>query len=230
MKGEKKMFQGPPPTSEIAKILRGEHAEAISQKELATLIPETVRSVASNPDQIEIRQMSEEQGVFSFLIIERNAPNILTDPNEYSRWKADIQMPQHPNSVNRLHAKFDSYIDHGELLLSDRVLMTCKFKLYPNNPQALYIADFDGEEHKGIGQDFYKNTLPDFCKRNDLRFIVGQNRVHNISFFKKTLGRYSNEDLKPEYRRMLFPGAFLDGHFTIQFLYPDDVEKYVEKK
>ena len=62
-----------------------------------------------------------------------------------------------------------------------------------------------------------------------LRFIVGQNNAVNSSFFMETLGRYSVQELKPEYQRTLFPGKLGDFRFTIQFLYPDDVEKYVEK-
>lgn len=243
MKDERGMFQTPPQSSEIAKILRREHAGAISEQELASLIPDAVRRAAKNPDQLQIRQLAQEPGEFGFFIIEKNFPYTLTYPDEYAYWKQEIQraredqahkkvrvLPPAPNGVNKLHAKFSDYIDRGDLSFSDRILMTCRLKLYPDNPQALYIVDYDGETGAGIGQDFYKNVLPEFCRRNGLRFIAGQNRVHNISFFLKTLGRYSNEDLKPEYRKTFFPEGSLDSLFTIQFLYPEDVEKYIDPK
>jgi len=244
MENEKGMYHTSPQHSEIEKILRGESTEAIPQEELAALIPDAVRKAASNPDQLEVRQLPGEPGVVYLMILERNFTVALTDPDAYAQWKADKkkvmslprerdkfrQTPAAPSAVNRLHAKFEDLIDTGVMQFSDRILMVSKFVLSKDNPQALHVYDFDGESHKGIGQDFYKNTLPAFAKKIGLRFIVGANNAVNSSFFTETLGRYSVQELKPEYHRTLFSGRLGDYRFSIQFLYPEDVEKYIDPK
>ncbi|MCF7834130.1 MAG: hypothetical protein K9L98_02115 [Candidatus Pacebacteria bacterium] len=228
---------------EIIGILSKKSSQKATQETLAAFVPERVRSVAVNPKNIELYQLSDEQGEISVLVLEKDYPTKLTDKEEYSKWKHNIELakqvqervrfkilPNAPTSVNKLHAKFSSLIDSGYLSLSTRVLMFTKVLLYPSNPEALFVKDFDGETQQGIGQDFYKNQLPVLAKNLGLRFVVGQNNGGNFTFFKDTLGRYTQEDLKPEFRVVLFPDHINDRFFTIQFLYPEDIEKYVQKE
>lgn len=229
--------------SEIMGILsQNQHEEVISQDVLLSLVPQRVRDIAKNKDNIEVRQLRGEGGGISVLVIEKDYPDELTSPEAYLRWKQDIEvakkakegktvkiLPRAPAGINRLHAIFSSDIDQGKLFFSDRILMTCKLRISPENPKALYVAYIDGESHRGIGQDFYRNTLPTFCRNLGLRFIVGLHNSKNLSFFTDTLGGYTPKQLKPEFQNTLFPFEMNNPFFVIQFLYSEDVEKYVDR-
>jgi len=226
----------------IISILSGQRNESIPENILAELIPQRVFDIATNRDNLEVHRLGDKPEEISILVIEKDYPQQLTAQEDWNKWQEEKAkarksqkgqmvkiLPNSPNRINRLHAKFNSDINAGTLALADRVLMTCKLRLYPDNNQALYVGDFDGETHQGIGQDFYKNTLPSFCKNLGLQFIVGKNNAQNISFFKETLGRYTVDELKPEYQATLFPGKHKDKFFTIQFLNNGDVDVYVAK-
>lgn len=225
----------------LSKILFEGQAIAMAPSVLSVLVPQRVREVAQNPDKIEIQQLRNEKGEVSLLVVEKDYPQELTNAEAYAKWQEDIKaameaqknkpmkvLPNPPLAVNRLHAKFRSEIDQRRLSINDRVLMTCKFRIYPYNKKALYMGDFDGETKNGIGQDFYMNTLPNFAKNLGLRFIVGENRMANYTFFKDKLKRYAIDELKPEFRDLFIENE--NELFTIQFLYPEDIEKYVENK
>lgn len=232
------------PCVEIKDILSGKPYRSISEQALQLLIPQRVRELATNPDKIQVRPIRIEQGEVSILVIEKDYPDQLTDHNAWTKWQEDISTalkaqegknfkitPQAPRSVNRLHARFISKIDEGEIRLTDRIIFSAKLKLHPANPAALFVGEFDGETHQGIGQDFYTNTLPPLAKKIGLRYIVGQNNVSNITFFRETLGRYTKEELKPEFQTRLFSESVTnaDQNFTIQFLYNEDIEKYIRE-
>ncbi len=229
--------------SEILEFLEGKRTE-LSHEALLLFVPGRLREIAKNPDMIEIQPLRKEPGEISILALEKEYPVVLTDPKAWAKWHQDIEAalkaqegrnfkinPPAPRSVNRLHARFMTKIDEGELSLSDRILFTAKLRLHPDNPQALFVGDFDGETHQGIGRDFYMNILPSLAKELGLRYIVGQNNVSNITFFTETLARYTKDELKPEFRIRLFSESITnaDQNFTIQFLYDEDVEKYVNK-
>lgn len=228
--------------TEIRDILDKKPDKQVSKEALMLLIPNRVPEIATNQNNIEVRQLPNQPGEISLLVIEKDYPKELTNPQSYSQWQKDDEAaleaqagksfkttPEAPESINRLHAKFRTQINQGELSLKDRVLMTCRLRLYPDNPEALIVGDFDGEAHQGIGHDFYKNTLSSLAKSIGLRFIVGDNHSGNFSFFKDTLGRYTLAELKPEFQKTLFPGRS-DDQFTIQFLYPEDIKKYVNNQ
>ena|SRR3989344_3467993 len=102
MKDEKGMFQGSPPQSEIARILLGESAEAIPKQELEELVPEAVRRAASNPDNIEVRQLKSDPGIVHVMILERNFPDPLTDPDVYAQL---ILMASNIRGLDRIFIK-----------------------------------------------------------------------------------------------------------------------------
>lgn len=225
--------------NEIKDVLLGKTPPPLTREALWQLVPQRVREIAKNPDNVEARPLDNISNI-SVLVVEKGYPELLTDQNAWQQWREEIEaaknlskkkgtmraMPSAPPAVNPMHAKLAELIQKGDLSLQDRILMLCKMNLYAENPQALMVVDFDGEAHKGIGQDFYKNTLPVLAKSMGLRFIIGDNRPANLSFFQNTLGRYTLKQLKPEFQRSLFPGR-TDDYFTIQFLYPEDIEKYV---
>ncbi len=228
--------------NEINDVLTGKSPESLSAQSLSLFVPKKVYEIAKDSRNIEIRPIGSEKTQVSVLVLEKNAAEGLTNPEAWKQWeenyaaaldeqagKAFRKTPPAPGSVNRLHAKFKSEIDKGELSINDRILMTVRVGIYRENPQALMVGDFDGEPHQGIGQDFYKNVLPQLARNLGLRFIIGDNRTQNVSFFTETLGRYTLDQLKPEYQETLFPGRAGWQDFTIQFLYPEDAGKYVEK-
>lgn len=104
-------------------------------------------------------------------------------------------------------------------------------KVLEGNPSALYVGDYDGEENQGIGRDFYLNTLPAVAKQLGFRFITGANNGKNISFFLQTLGRFTYNDIKPEFRNALFPNANPQSSdidlWTVQFVNQEDIAEYV---
>lgn len=227
--------------NEVKEIFSDTPYEKVSEETLRYLVPQIIYETANKPENIEIRQLDNETGEISILVLEKNNEN-LTDESIYKKWKDDIAkskeeqkdrwmqiLPPAPKEINRLHAKFESGIDKREIQLSDKILMTCKLRLYSDNKEALYIGDFDGEKGKGIGKDFYKNILPKFCNNLGLKFIVGKNNGQNISFFKDKLERFGIKDLKSEYQNTLFPNKINDDFFTIQFLNDNDKEKYLKK-
>lgn len=238
------MDLGLTPEDEVKEILSNKPYKRVSQEALSLLVPHRIYEVAKNPAKIEIRPLHIEQGEISILVLEKDYVELLTDDQAWRQWESDIEValkaqegkrfkvtPQAPESINRLHAKFRTEIDKGELSLSDRILMISKLRIHPSNSQALYVGDFDGESHQGIGQDFYKNILPALANDLGLRFIIGQNHAGNISFFKKTLGRYTMDEIKPEFQSTLLSDNIArdDKFSTIQFLYVEDIEKYVSK-
>lgn len=226
---------------QLSRILLKGEALPLNKDALSVLVPERVKELVKNPDNLVVEQLRNEKAEVAMLVYEKDYPNTLTDPNAYAEWMKAIKiatdrqegksmkiMPKAPHGVNRLHEKFRYLLEQGRLSLKDRVLMASVFRVYPYNKQALFIGDFDGEAHQGIGQDFYKNTLPKFAKSLGMRFIVGENRMGNYTFFTNTLERCTVHDLKPEYKN-LFPEKEND-FFTIQFLYSEDKKKYVKSK
>ncbi len=205
-------------------------------------IPDRVQTIAHDPQHITIRpRVPASDQAIAFFVLETNYPDPLTDTAAWQQWQQEIAVrrgasrdkpfaldPPAPAGVNRLHARFENEIVAGYLQLSDRILMTCRLTVTSENPQALLVVDFDGETGQGIGTDFYTNTLPTFCKQLGLRFIVGQNNGLNISFFRDQLGRYTMQDIRPEYQEHFFPGHSNDPLVTIQFLYDEDVAKYID--
>ena len=224
----------------IKNLLLSNSHESLSNNALLEFIPDSIYHLAENPEAIELKELQGVDGEIHFIVLEKNSSKTLTDPDIYHDWKNEIEAvlkvggkmrihPEKPLGVNHLHAKFRDMIDTGDLKLSDRIFMSSKLKISPDNKKALLIADYDGEIGKGIAQDFYLNKIPELSCKMNLRFVVGENNSGNISFFKEKLNRYLLSDLKDEYRNTLFPGHSNDPHFTIQFLYKEDIEKYVEK-
>jgi hypothetical protein len=249
---ESGQFETPPDTTateesllkEISDALSADHDTNVSADALALLVPKILNILAENPANIEIRKSKIDKGrALDILIIERDYPRELTDREAYRRWKQDkeIKLKQSQErgeilvtlrrdlpGIDRLHMDNGNEIDQGRLSFSDRILMTCMLKKMEKKPGCLYVAKFDGEKRKGIGQDFYLNTLPSLCRKIGIRFLVGLNNAKNISFYREKLGRFTLKQIKPEFRHLFFESA--DDTNTVQFLYPEDAEKYVIKK
>jgi len=209
---------------------------------LDAFICDRIKEIASNGQNLEITRVNRNSSELSIIIVEHSYPQLLTDANIWEQWLSDIKtakerqkdeiikvLPKAPDEINRLHAKFRSEIESGRFCLTDRILMTITLRTFPESPLALYVGDYDGESHQGIGTDFYLKTLPDLAKKLGFRFITGLNDPKNISFYTKNLGRYLITEIKPEYQKQLFPNAQpTDPDFsTIQFLYPEDTKKFV---
>lgn len=220
----------------VMRALQQNTNEAFPSELLLDLLPQKIRGLALNPENLEVRQISKLGKSFEILIIERDYPGLLTDVNDYEAWKKKCKQgvgtglrvtPKPPSTVNKFHHKLSSMVEEGTLSLSDRVLLQCMLEICPHNPQVLRVGNFDGETHSGIGTDFYKNTLPDFCKKIGVRFIIGWNNARNIGFFRNTLGRSLREEIKPEYDQFLFGASpYNANEDTIQFLYPEDAIKF----
>lgn len=204
---------------------------------LKLLVPTRVHELSTNDDSMDVFRFGEDKDETSIMAVERSCPHELTNPEIWQDWLSAIEdtrrkmagqlikvLPEAPSGVDRLHARFRNEIESGKISLTDRILMTCRMRVLPENPLTLYVGDFDGETHKGIGSDFYNNTLPNFARKLGFRYIIGQNNARNISFFVGTLGRTMYRDIKPEYRSQLFPSSDFQ---TIQFLYPEDRDKFV---
>lgn len=222
---------------------------ALPSEYLRILVPKKIFEIASHPENIVIEPYRNEGNELSFLVFEKNYPVTITDKSAWDQWQLDreaarakkkegksrfTELPQSPENVDRLHARFVDEILSGELSLNDRILMYIRMRVKPDAPEALLVTAYDGEVGKGIASEFYTETLPTIAKKLGFRYLYGQNSVKNISFFTNTLKRVTMRDIKPEYREQLFPGfgetdprAATD---TIQFLYPEDEEKYrIEK-
>ncbi len=85
----------------------------------------------------------------------------------------------------------------------------------------------------GIGTDFY-NHIIELAKALGFRFIVGSNDKTNIDFFVKKLERTPLNEIPPSLRKRIFstrnfeyPDAKAEFS-TVQFLYPEDKEVFLE--
>lgn len=211
---------------------------------LEALVPSRIRKVVSNPANLEVSRFRNSDDELSIIVVEHDYSEQLTDKSAWEQWRANIEaikkeqegnlitfLPEAPEGINRLHARFGSEVDSGRFSLSDRILMTVGISVLSEVPDALYVGDYDGEVRQGIGSDFYQNTLPEFARKLGVRFITGLNDAKNISFFVNTIGRYTYWDIKPEHREQLFPDTdpnIASTNFsTVQFLFPEDKEKYV---
>ncbi|MFA6170928.1 MAG: hypothetical protein WCW77_01965 [Patescibacteria group bacterium] len=223
--------------AELSAVLSGQSKKALSNDSLIALAPQRIFEIAADKKNVRVLQMPSEPGCISVMVVERDFPEELTNFKAWNAWQKDIKtalenkksLPRAPEGVDRLHAKFSSKINRGDLQLDDRIFMACDFLIHPGNKEAARIEDFDGETHQGIGQDFYLNTLPDLARKLGLRYIVGRNNEMNLSFFKEALKRYTLDDVKPEFYDQLFPENAGDPYFTIQFLYDEDVRKYIKE-
>lgn len=210
---------------------------------LKYLIPLGISKLVQNNSNISIESsFDDNKKEWRIMIVENNHWEILTDPDIFFQWQQDILeaqqkrkkegyrtwiLPGAPESVNRLHAKYYKYINEGKLNLNDRVLLRCIFRPREGSELSLCIHDYDWEKWLWIAKDFYLNTLPNFAKKYGFRFIVWDQHPGNITFFVKTLWRYQIEDLKPKHRHDLFWSVFPEELFTFQFLYQEDIEKYI---
>jgi len=200
----------------------------ISQDILLSLIPQKVFEAARNPENIIIKQFDKGDGNFSVIVVEKDYPIELTNEDDYNKYlekrekrkKLDAKgMLQKPKSMDRLHQQF---FEPANLSFSDRVLMECTLNISKSNPTILQVVNYDGEKHQGIGQDFYKNILPNFARQNECRFIIGLNNSANSSFFIEMLGRYPIYCFKSEFRAEL-PCLVVDT--SVQILYEEDKKK-----
>ncbi len=213
---------------------------------LEILIPEKAKEMASNYDNVEIIRLDDSRESLSFIVIEKNFSEEISDREEWDSWSKKINeekqnkkedeihfFSKKPESVNKMHAKFREEINSGIINLSDRILMSVKIKVLPEMPEGLFVADYDGESKRGLASDFYKNNLEDFARTLGFRYILGINESKNVSFFKEKIGRFLYEDIKPEFRESLFPtsnsSTIEKSPPSVQFIYPEDKEKFVEE-
>lgn len=217
------------------------------EKLLATspneLIPIRISELIEKPENLRILRLPNYGDGIGMLVYESNSSKKLTDEKAWQDWLATIEQakneqrgemiivtPQRPPEVDRLHAKFKELIQSGELKFTDRILLTFRLSIVSDNPEVLYVGEYDGEKSSGIALDFYLNTLPELAKRVGIRFITGLNTVSNIGFFVGKIGRVRSSSIKPEWRKYFFPSVDADStvheYSTVQFLYPEDKEKY----
>lgn len=203
-------------------------------------IPESIPNIAENSDNIYLNtsfDIIKQQ--WKIRIIETNYPHELTNKVDYEKWQEDLHqakndtskkfkiLPDAPPTVDRLHAKYYKEINSWELNLDDRLLLQCRIAKSLWNDEALYVHEYDWEKSKWIAKDFYINTLPRVAKQMWFRFIVWDQNHKNIDFFINKIWRYMIFDLKPKYRATLFGCVFPEDLFTFQFLYQEDIEKYI---
>lgn len=125
--------------------------------------------------------------------------------------------------------RLNQYRNDGDIKDNERILL--KLWIFNRNKEILYVHIYDSIEGKGVAKEFYQELLPKLAKKTGVRFLTGYNSQDNIDFFisKKHLGRHLITDIKPEYRQFFIP-EYQGGNalYTVQFLYPDDIEKYIE--
>ena len=215
----------------------------LQSEDLNDLLPQKILDLVDNKQNISLEaSFDREKKEGRIRIVENNFSEMLSNKDDYDKWQQDISqakekrkqegipiviMPQAPSSINRLHVKFFKDINEGKLKLNDRILLRCIFSIPVWSEKSLCIHDYDWEIWLWIWKDFYLDTLPKFAKKYSFRFIVGDQHLWNINFFTGVIWRYQIEDLKPEYRHTLFWSVFPEELFTFQFLYPEDIEKYI---
>lgn len=221
------------------KSLENNHPQEIISR-IQTLIPQKLYEAMENSENLDIKTEIKANGSVSITFIERNTNRNLTNLQEWNDWvskykeaeaRKEMFLPRPTAGINRLHARHRVEILSGKLNLSDVILMEVNLLIDNENPEILYVSNFDGVEGKGIGSDFYIKNLPNLCRQMGIRFIRGLNNGKNFGFFKEKLNRYTYDEVKPEYRRLFFPKVSGEGvgveYNTVQFVFPEDIDKYI---
>jgi hypothetical protein len=202
------------------------------------LIPQTIFDIAKNPDNIDAVSIKQNDGWLSFLIVERNHHETISN-QEWLEWWANVNMalkqkkspPKPPQNIGPLHRRFRKEIDNGLISLSDKIYLACSVKINVGKINSLYVCNYDGEKDRGIATQFYTQVLPKLAGNLGLRYLAGYVSKSVLPFFTNKLGRYTCQQLLPEERTSFFPKAEFDGYenelLTVQFLHPEDVEKFV---
>lgn len=122
------------------------------------------------------------------------------------------------------------YLRFWETVPRKRTMMHLVLLVLKTHPQTLIVERFEvgeGLRRGGIGTEFYQR-LAHIAKALGFRFIVGENKEENISFFTEKLGRVPLKEVRPELRKEVLSigkwkqRAARPNWTTVQFLYPED--------
>ncbi len=212
-------------------ITEGENTlHGISVKEF---IPRKIYDLLENSQNLRIIKLDAGDKSHGFLIYETGSTKQLTDPKDWLDWVGSNScsyLPTPEKKIDKLHAIYKQLIFDGTLTLTDRILLSCTFFISDPNQEVLEVGEYNGEQNVGIGTDFYINCLPKIATMLGVRFITGINNSDNIDFFTTKLGRVRLTDIKPEYQQYFAPemarNSSVKPYRTVQFLYPEDKQKY----
>ena len=149
--------------------------------------------------------------------------------------------PQRPSDVDSEHVRYGALLEKGILTVQDYVTNSFIFKI-STNPEVL-ITNYDDREElrgKGVAPSFYQRVA-EAGRDLGFRYLMGLNDASengNIGFFVNKLGRSTIYDIQPQFRSLFganqseIEGTQRPGEKvrTIQFLYPEDKNKYLIQK
>ncbi len=139
--------------------------------------------------------------------------------------------PAFPSDVDRYHQTYLRLVEAEAFGLDDYYINRVNLRIPETNPEVIRVADYRIREElrkQGIGSSFY-TRLRECAKELGFRFLTGNNWENNITYFRDKLGRATLDQVKPEKRSdfsIITTG--LEEH-TIDFLYPEDKNIYLQQ-
>lgn len=215
------------------------------------LIPQRTLEIAENPENVRLIIKIQNDGRLEALVSEHKQFPLTTqeelDKYNLERDRKDEESraiaaaegrrylsiaPEPPPGLDRFLAQNQNLIKQSFVDLQDYVMHDVR--LIVKSPDQLMVEGYwDRTELRGkrMALSFYRQ-LHEAAKAMGFEYIIGSNDTKNINFFIEKLGRIQLSRIRPEYRT-LFHGdpKIIDLNlYTIDFLYPEEAEKFLIKE
>lgn len=217
------------------------------------LIPPRIFELADDPNNIRLVVIVSKAAEIDGLVIEHKKPPVsnrdslkkyLEDKEKFLKaerarmgnprifFPPEIGGPVLPSDVDRYHETYLKLVEAGEFGLDDYYINRANLRISKINPEVIYVGDYrirDELRKQGIGSSFY-TRLRECAKQLGFRFLTGNNwENNNITYFRDKLGRSTLDQIKLERRGDFSTASSGLDKFTIDFLYPEDKNTYLQQ-
>lgn len=194
----------------------------------ALIIPPRILELAENPAGVDLVVLSQDTQSVEALVVEHRSEPVSNIESLYNYWEQRLTgQGEIPPDVDDYMASHIRFLLDGTLGLNDYVT-TELYLVLAGNAQ-LRTGDYLDRvalRGQGIGTSFFGN-LREGAIAMGMRYMIGQNNKQNISFFRDTLGRYTLNQIRPEFWEEFTeePEGTEPTLFTVDIFYEEDRQR-----
>lgn len=191
----------------------------------ALIIPRRILELAEDPSKVNLVVLGQDKQSVEALVVERRSEPVSNIDSLYTYWEQQrTGQGELPPDADDYKARQIRLALGGILGPNDYVMNESSFVL-PGNAQ-LRIDEYGDRaalRGQGVGKSFFGN-LKRGAIAMGLRYTTALNNQQNIDFFRDTLGRYTLDQIRPEFWELFTsePEGLDPSLFTVDIFYEED--------